>query len=113
MKQGDPLSQYLFLFGAEALSYLLTCALVEGSLAGMLLTPRSPRLTHLLFADDAVIFAKATEEEAYTLMKVLNTFTQASGQKINISKLGITFKPQFPSPNLQDSHYPRPSLFRE
>ncbi|QHN82087.1 putative mitochondrial protein [Arachis hypogaea] len=48
-------------------------------------------ITHLLFADYCIIFAKAKEEEVYQIIQVLNRYTEASGQRINLEKLGISF----------------------
>lgn len=43
----------------------------------------------MLFADDSLLFAKATEQEVYQLLDILNKFSLASGQRINTSKSGI------------------------
>ncbi|XP_072064201.1 uncharacterized protein [Arachis hypogaea] len=63
----------------------------EDRISGLRIAPTAPTITHLLFADDCIIFAKAKEEEAYQIITVLNEYTEASGQRINLDKSGITF----------------------
>lgn len=89
LRQGDPLSPYLFILAADVLSHMMRRAQTHGDIKGLLLAPGAPILTHLFFADDALIFAKATEEEMFQIVSVLNTYCQASGQRINLSKSGL------------------------
>ena len=51
-------------------------------------------MTHLLFADDIILFGKTQDREAYELIQILNKFTTASGQLINIQKSGLIFGKQ-------------------
>ena len=53
-------------------------------------------MTHLLFADDIILFGKTYNSEAYELIQILNKFTRASGQIINIQKLGLIFGREVP-----------------
>lgn len=64
LRQGDPLSPYLFLFCVEGLSQSLSKAANEGIITGCQICSNAPRVTHLLFADDSFLFFKATSEEA-------------------------------------------------
>lgn len=43
------------------------------------------------FFDDAFVFAKATQEEFYALMRILNKFSRAYGQRINCTMSGVVF----------------------
>lgn len=43
----------------------------------------------VFFANDAVIFGKATEENIYQLMEILNGYSNMSGQRINLMKSGV------------------------
>ncbi|XP_016752759.1 uncharacterized protein [Gossypium hirsutum] len=61
LRQGDPLSPFLFLIYSEGLSTLLKLASAEGLLRGIKASRRGPQITHL-FADDFVLFGEATEE---------------------------------------------------
>lgn len=63
LRQGDPLSPYLFILAADALSHLINRASSSGLIKGVQLARGAPTLTHLFFADDAVLFAQANEEE--------------------------------------------------
>lgn len=51
----------------------------------------SPRLSHLLFADDNILFGEVTVQEAYQLRSILNDYGRASGQRINLLKSDVTF----------------------
>jgi hypothetical protein len=54
-----------------------------------------PPITHLLFADDVMIFARAKASEAEVILKCLNTYSSWSGQHINVSKSAIFFSTNF------------------
>jgi hypothetical protein len=53
LRQGDPLSPYLFLFCVEGFSALLRQAQVEKEVAGVSFGRQGPTITHLLFVDDS------------------------------------------------------------
>ena len=65
--QGDPLLPYLFLFCAEGLSALLHRAEERHAIHGIVVCRRAPRISHLLFADDSLVFYRATLEECNEL----------------------------------------------
>lgn len=67
--------------------YYLGCGGKEVS--GCSVGKGAPILTHLFFADDAILFGKATEENMYQLMEILNAYSKASGQRINLAKSGV------------------------
>lgn len=79
LRQGDPLSPYLFTLAADASSHMMIRALSERRIRGAQLAKLAPILTHLFFADDVVFFAKADEEEAFQLIQILNEYSKASG----------------------------------
>ena len=56
LRQGDPLSPYLFILCAEGFTSLLTKAEGEGKLHGVSICRRAPSVSHLLFADDSLFF---------------------------------------------------------
>jgi hypothetical protein len=80
IRQGDPLSPYLFIICAEALSGLLLQVERSGSLTGVLTSKNGPRISHLFFADDSLLFCKANSVEWRRLMKILEKYEVASGQ---------------------------------
>ena len=59
LRQGDPLSPYLFLICAEAFSCLLLAAETTGELSGIKGCQNAPSINHLLFADDSLLLLKA------------------------------------------------------
>ena len=61
IRQGDPLSPFLFLLCTEGLHGLISQVASRGDIKGYALCRNSPRLTHLLFADDSLLFCRATE----------------------------------------------------
>ncbi|CAL9026199.1 unnamed protein product [Prunus brigantina] len=64
IRQGDPISPYLFLFISEVLSLLIKNACETDLLQGInkINLYGGPTLSHLLFADDTLIFLKATTQ---------------------------------------------------
>ena len=74
LRQGDPLSPYLFLFIANGLVALMNKKIRDGVLTPVKIVRNSPGISNLLFADDSLIFSKATLEQARTMKEVLVTF---------------------------------------
>ncbi|KAM3241700.1 hypothetical protein ACQJBY_054489 [Aegilops geniculata] len=91
LRQGDPLSPYLFLIVAEGFSSLLNKAEREGSLNGIRICNGAPSLNQLLFADDSLVLMKAARESARHLQKVLNLYEVCSGQIVNYDKSYVMF----------------------
>ena len=56
LRQGDPLSPYLFLMCTKGLHGLINKAASNGDIKGVSICRNGPKLTHLLFADDSLIF---------------------------------------------------------
>ena len=94
LRQGDPLSPFLFLFVADALSTLIEKAAREDGLIGVRICRGAPEITHLLFVDDSLLFFQANNQQALLVKGVLNTFATATGQLINPSKCSILFSNQ-------------------
>lgn len=78
IRQGDPLSLYLFLLCTESLSVLLNQAKKNGVLTGVPTSRKGPRLSHIFFADDSLIFCKANSVEWQRLTKLLEKYEAAS-----------------------------------
>ncbi|WZZ22713.1 hypothetical protein YC2023_124100 [Brassica napus] len=97
IRQGDPLSPYIFIMCSEVLSGLCNRAQGNGLLQGLRVARGSPRLTHLFFADDTMFFLQADKENCATLKTILNKYEQASGQSINKDKSAISFSRKAPS----------------
>lgn len=71
LRQGDPLSPFLFLFVADALSALLHKASWDNGLEALKICRRTPEISHLLFADDSLWFFRARPEQAIVVKDVL------------------------------------------
>lgn len=91
LRQGDPLSPYLFLMCVEGLSAMLTSAETQDNLHGARTCKRGPPISHLFFADDSLIFGKASMAEISTVKNILDRFTTTSGQRVNFEKSEIAF----------------------
>ena len=74
LRQGDPLSSYLFILGQEVLSRMLDRELMKGNINGAKASIRSPTLTHVMYANDIVLFSKATRHDARTLSNCLEKY---------------------------------------
>ena len=91
LRQGDPLSPYLFLLVAEGLSRLLKGAESRGELHGVRVCRDAPVVSHLLFADDSLILMQASKENADNLKRLLDRYCAKSGQKVSDEKCSIFF----------------------
>ncbi|KAL0406310.1 UNVERIFIED_CONTAM: hypothetical protein Slati_3944900 [Sesamum latifolium] len=72
-------------------SFLEQNAEREGQLRGLAVCKGAPSITHLLFADDTLIFCQASPQSSHTVKRVLETYRGASGQEINFSKPSMAF----------------------
>ena len=91
LRQGDPLSPYLFLICAEGFSSLLNEPERAGHIEGLTICVDAPSITHLLFADDSLLLLKVNDRNAHYLQHVLQLYEECSGQKINMDKSSILF----------------------
>lgn len=62
-----------------------------GSLHGIRISRASPPISHHLFADDVMIFARVKVGEASVILKCLDSYAAWSGQRINPSKSAVFF----------------------
>ncbi|GAU50504.1 hypothetical protein TSUD_409790 [Trifolium subterraneum] len=86
LRQGDPLSPYLFILCMEKLSIAINNAVQQGNWAPIHISDNGPRLSHLLFADDVLLFSKAKNSQLRFITDLFDHFSRASGLKINLSK---------------------------
>jgi hypothetical protein len=80
--RGDPLSPYLFLV-VDGLSQILQQEVHPGVLKEVHICRRAPGISHLLFADDMLLFVQAEEEQAIVIKNALRLYERYTGQLIN------------------------------
>lgn len=90
LRQGDPLSPYLFLMCAEVFTTLLRKSELEGKIHGVAVARQVPRVSHLFFADDTILFIQTNTQEADEIMRIIGVYEATSGQRINLDKTEIT-----------------------
>ena len=92
LRQGDPLSLLLFLLIMEVLSRLLKkleeCNLIRGFQVGSV-NFVGLRISHLIFADDTILFCDASREQQLSIRLVLSCFQAFTGLKVNVGKSEI------------------------
>lgn len=91
LRQGDPLSPFLFLFCGEGLSSLMRSVVEEKLIRGVKASKTGPQVSHLLFADDCILFGEAIERGASSLKQILREYEFCSGHRVNFSKSTIFF----------------------
>ena len=92
LRQGDLLSPYLFILGMEVLSALIRRAVDGGFISRCRIRGRGRtemNISHLLFADDTIVFYEAKKEHLTYLSQILVWFEAASGLRINLAKSEI------------------------
>ncbi|GJX45828.1 RNA-directed DNA polymerase, eukaryota [Tanacetum coccineum] len=88
LKQGDPLSPFLFILIMESLHLSFQRVVDAGMFKGFKLGT-SVNISHMFYADDAVFVGQWCESNISTLVHVLECFYRASGLRINMSKSKI------------------------
>ncbi|KAG7532416.1 Endonuclease/exonuclease/phosphatase superfamily [Arabidopsis thaliana x Arabidopsis arenosa] len=91
IRQGDPLSPFLFILYTEALVANLKEAEWHGRIQGLQVSRASPSTSHLLFADDSLFFCKADPLQGAEIIKILRIYGEASGQQLNTAKSSVMF----------------------
>ncbi|XP_062100654.1 uncharacterized protein LOC133806581 [Humulus lupulus] len=102
LRQGDPLSPFLFLICAEGLSALVQRDCVNGTLSGLSCGRIGPQVSHLLFAGDSLFFFKASVCACHRFKQLLNWYGKASGQLVNFSKSAMCFSSRISSGDAVD-----------
>ncbi|KAL9690755.1 hypothetical protein QQ045_011163 [Rhodiola kirilowii] len=74
LRQGDPLSPYLFIMCAEWLSRSLDERMLNKRLTGIQIARNAPSVSHLFFADDSLVYLRAELAEVRELKEVLSKY---------------------------------------
>ena len=98
LRQGNPLSPYLFIICQEILSRIINRAVQRGELSGVRANRTGLVFTHLMHADDVVLFSRAKMTEIKAMEQWVNLYCSWSSQQINKEKFGV-FASKFVHPN--------------
>lgn len=97
IRQGDPLSPFLFLLCSEGLSAPAPLRKGEDrSFKGVKICRGSPLVSHLFFADDTLLFVEASSHGITNIKRALEIYGKASGQHINYDKFCCFFNSNTP-----------------
>ncbi|GKE65112.1 RNA-directed DNA polymerase, eukaryota [Tanacetum coccineum] len=88
LKQGDPLSPFLFILVMESLHILFQRVVDVGMFTGIKLSS-SLNISHLFYADDAIFIGQWNDSNIDTLVHVMECFYRVSGLRINLCKSKI------------------------
>ena len=91
LRQGDPFSPYLFILCSEVLIRILNRAEHQQLIHGVKITWSTQAISHLMIADDIVLFLRANSAEAANLKSCLELYQRWSRQQVNCQKLGIFY----------------------
>lgn len=91
LRQGCPLSPYLFIICVEAFSNLLTQVERNQQIEGLIFA-KDVTISHLLFVYDSLVFTRASEAECKYLKGIFNRYARASRKIFNFDKSSKFFR---------------------
>lgn len=91
LRQGDPLSPYLFLMVSEVMSKMISIAIETKQLHEVRMSPHGPSISYILFADDTLIFLKVDKSNGHILGWLIKPYCLTSGQAVNLQKSCVFF----------------------
>lgn len=86
LRQGDPFSPYLFALCMERLGDMITQAVKDRKWSLISPSKTGPKISHLFFVDDVLLFTKAKPSQARLVANVLQDFCSISGLKVSLEK---------------------------
>lgn len=87
LKLGDPLSPTLFIIATELLSRGLNKLNEDDEFRGYGLPKWNPKINHLAYANDTILFCLGKSGYVIKMIKVLRDYEDISGQKVNNGKV--------------------------
>lgn len=91
IRKGDPLSPYLFVLCMERLNQVIEEAVLGNQWKPIYASRGGPMLSNLFFADDIILFAEASIEQAGIIKDCLTRFCAVFGQKVSLNKSTVYF----------------------
>lgn len=89
LRQGDPLSLFLYLLVAEGLNILVSRAVENGWFKAAKLGCDKVKVPLLQYADDTIFLGEASEENVVSMRRILRMFEMLSGLKVNFHKSSL------------------------
>lgn len=89
IRQGDPLSPFLFLVAAEGLNLMVKKAIAEGTLKAAKVGKDKVVVSHLQYADDTIFTLEGSVDNARALKQLLQNFESISGLAVNFDKSSV------------------------
>ncbi|KAJ0434249.1 putative RNA-directed DNA polymerase [Helianthus annuus] len=89
LRQGDPISPFLFVLAMEALTGIMKRACSVGLFHGLSCTNSGPVLSHLIYADDVVFLGEWSRANILNLRRILWCFYLVSGLRVNMAKCSL------------------------
>lgn len=92
LRQGDPISPYLFVICLERLGHLIKDAVHNGNWIPFSFgRGSSTKISHMCFADNLILVTEASLGQVECIMNILRIFWDCAGQKINLDKSQVFF----------------------
>lgn len=91
LRQGDLLSPYIFVLCMDKLSHLISHTVSVGSWKPIWAGTRGPWVSHLMFADDRLLFGQANANQMQCMLDILKDFGDMFGQQVSIDKTSMIF----------------------
>lgn len=89
LRQGFPLSPFLYILMADSLSRKLTMEKQKGSIPGIRIEKGIEPMTHALFADDSLLLGGASSRIASALKSILQKFCSITGALVSEKKSAV------------------------
>ncbi|KAK3194957.1 hypothetical protein Dsin_026267 [Dipteronia sinensis] len=86
IRQGDPLSPYIFVLCMEKLSHIIKKKLLMRAWKQVKISKGGSEISHLFFADDLILFGQASLYQAKIMKECLDSFCDLSGQQVSFPK---------------------------
>ncbi|KAL5735733.1 hypothetical protein ACOSP7_030185 [Xanthoceras sorbifolium] len=81
IRQGDPISPYIFVLCMEKLSHIINSRVVDRSWKAIKVSRKGPDISHLFFTNDLILFGQATSDQASVMKDCIDVFCKCSGQQ--------------------------------